>query len=99
MKLRGKLVTFVITVALITYTCSAIFMQWVYPNVFPNVNRNVFEWMNTSCIRLSPATWPWAAAVRASRSRRADSSTWVGSVMVCTWHLEAPGQGASVAPD
>lgn len=45
MKLRGKLVTFVITVALITYTCSAIFMQWVYPNVFPNVNRNVFEWM------------------------------------------------------
>ena len=45
MKLRGKLVTFVIVVALITYTCSAIFMQWVYPNVFPNVNRNVFEWI------------------------------------------------------
>ncbi|AUZ61030.1 hypothetical protein PRJ_4463 [Pseudomonas sp. XWY-1] len=47
----------------------------------------------------SPASWPWSAAVRASRSRMADSSIWVGSEMVCAWHLEAPGQGASVNPD
>ncbi|MNZ82899.1 hypothetical protein D3C78_1016110 [compost metagenome] len=32
----------------------------------------------------SPGAWPWAAAVRASRSRRALSSTSLGSAVVCT---------------
>ncbi|GAB1615217.1 hypothetical protein PSN_0951 [Pseudomonas sp. NGC7] len=32
----------------------------------------------------SPAIWPWAAAVWASRSRKADISIRVDSVVVCT---------------
>jgi hypothetical protein len=46
--------------------------------------------MNTSH-QASPATWPWAAAVRASRSRGRSARLGVGSVMVCAWRRSWSG--------
>ncbi|MDV6379168.1 methyl-accepting chemotaxis protein [Sporosarcina sp. GW1-11] len=41
--LRKKLVFFVVILAVITYTTSAVFINWVQPTFFPNVQPFVFE--------------------------------------------------------
>ena len=41
--LRAKLVLFIVILAIITYTTSAVFINWVQPTFFPNVKPSVFQ--------------------------------------------------------
>ncbi|PIC57791.1 methyl-accepting chemotaxis protein [Sporosarcina sp. P12(2017)] len=41
--LRAKLVLFIVILAVITYTTSAVFINWVQPTFFPNVRPFVFQ--------------------------------------------------------
>lgn len=41
--LKSKIVLFVVTLAVITYTTSALFINYLQPNFFPEVNSFVFE--------------------------------------------------------
>ena len=41
--LKSKIVLFVVTLAVITYTTSALFINYLQPNFFPEINSFVFE--------------------------------------------------------
>src|SRR5699024_61810 len=41
--LRAKLVLFIVILAVITYTTSAVFINWVQPTFFPNVQPFIFQ--------------------------------------------------------
>ena len=43
MNIRTKLVLFVVSLAVITYSTSALFIHWVHPTFFPRANVVTFE--------------------------------------------------------